>query len=116
MKRGDPPGSRPEPVIGILGVDPALDGMPTDLYSVGQRKRLTGRDAELFLDQIVPRDLLRHRVLYLDARIHLQEVEASIAIEQKLHGAGADVADRLHAPHRRRAHLSPQLRIEHRAG
>ena len=49
-------------------------------------------DADLRLDDVDAGDLLGHRVLDLDARIDLDEVEfAGVGIHQELDGAGADI-------------------------
>src|SRR5581483_1336149 len=39
-------------------------------------------------------DHLRHGMLHLDARVHLDEVEPALLVDQKLHGPGAEVIDR----------------------
>ena len=43
---------------------------------LGLRQRLAGRDAQLPLHQIEAGDHLGHRMLDLQARVHLHEVEA----------------------------------------
>ena len=74
-----------------------------------QRQRLAGRDAEHQLDQVEPGRRLRDRVLDLDARVHLHEVELLVRVDQELHRPGALVADRLGPGHRRLAHPPPQV-------
>ncbi len=49
---------------------------------------------DLHLDQVDAGDLLGHRVLDLDARVHLHEVEVLVGIDEELHRAGVLVADR----------------------
>ena len=49
---------------------------------------------DLQLHQVDAGDHLGHRVLDLDARVHLHEVEAAVAVEQELDRAGVLVADR----------------------
>ena len=56
-------------------------------------KRLAGRDPQLLLDDVDAGDQLGHRVLHLDAGVHLDEVEVAVLVEE-LEGAGAAVADR----------------------
>src|SRR3546814_7679895 len=58
------------------------------------RQRLARGHAELPLHQIEAGDQLGHRMLHLQARVHLHEVEG-VAIDQELDGAGAAVVDRL---------------------
>jgi len=57
----------------ILGVDARLDGVPVD-----RRRRelepLAGRDAQLPLDEVDAEHSLGHRVLDLQAGVHLEEV------------------------------------------
>ena len=49
-------------------------------------------------------------MLDLDARVHLEEVEARRRVEQELAGAGVHVAGRLRRRDGRRAHACAQLR------
>ena len=61
-----------------------------------ERQRLAGGDAELPLDQVEAGDRLGHRVLDLQPRVHLHEVEGAVRLEQELDRAGALVGDRSH--------------------
>jgi hypothetical protein len=45
-----------------------------------QRQRLAGGHAQLPLDQVEPGDHLGDRVLHLQPRVHLHEVEAQVAV------------------------------------
>ena len=56
------------------------------------RQPLAGGDAQLRLDEVDAGDQLGHRVLDLDARVHLDEVELVVLV-QELERAGAAVAD-----------------------
>jgi len=47
---------------------------------------------DLRLHQVDARDLLRHRVLHLEARVHLDEVVLARAVQQELHRARVLVA------------------------
>ena len=53
---------------------------------------LAGGDADLLLHEVDAGDHLGHRVLDLDARVHLDEVELAVLV-QELERAGAAVAD-----------------------
>ena len=82
--------------LGILGIDPALDGMAGEcdvLLREGQFR--PGRDADLLLHQIVAGDHLGDRVLDLEPRVHLDEIELAILI-QELDRAGAAIAELRH--------------------
>jgi hypothetical protein len=66
----------------ILGGDAHLDRMPARLEREHVRRELLAiGDANLPLHQIDPRRFLGDRVLDLDARIHLHEVEAALGVE-----------------------------------
>ena len=73
-----------------------------------KRQCLTARHTQLPLDQIEASDLLRHRVLNLQARVHFHEV-GLIALHDELHGTHAFVVDRLGSTHRTQAKLAAQL-------
>ena len=63
------------------------------LLPAGQR--LAGGDAQLPLDQILAGDHLGHRMLDLEARVHLHEVEGAALVDDELDRARADIADGL---------------------
>ena len=52
----------------------------------------------------------------LQASVHFQEIEAATAVEQKFHGAGADIVDGAPGLERGFAHGLAQLGGHHRAG
>ena len=114
MVPGDLPRRREEAARVVLGVDPALDGVAArnDLL-LGQRQALAGGDAQLLGHEVDAVDELGHRVLDLQARVHLQEVELAVAIDE-LDGAGVDVADRLRRGHRRLAHARARRGVDDR--
>ncbi len=90
------PGRGQEALVGILGVDARLDRMAGDGELVlRSRQRLAEGDAQLPLDQVEPGDHLGHRVLDLQPRVHLHEIEAAVGMGDELDRARADVADRL---------------------
>ena len=67
----------------ILGVDPALDRVPAWLAAALIAERLAGRDAQLLGHEVDAEHHLGHGMLDLQARVHLEEVEA-IALDQEL--------------------------------
>ena len=83
--------------------------MPMQLLLL-ERQGLTCGDTQLPFNKIKPRDGLGHRMLHLQARVHLHKIEshaASALLNNELHCAGADVMHRARSRHRRIAHLLP---------
>ena len=88
----------------MLGVDAAFDRVAekTDVLLL-QRQRRAGGDADLLADEIDAGDHLGHGMLDLNARVHLDEIEAAVLVEefdragagilQFAHRLGADLAD-----------------------
>src|SRR4029077_8622525 len=76
----------------VLRVDAALDRV-TLQHDVAllPGELLPERDADLLLHDVDAADHLGHRVLDLHARVHLDEVEIAVLVEE-LDGAGAFVA------------------------
>ncbi len=60
---------------------------------LAKRQRLAGRDAKLPFDEIEPGHRLGDRVLDLQPRVHLDEIERT-AFGDEFDSAGADIADR----------------------
>ena len=102
------PGLRDETLRRILRVDAALDrvtALREALLREGQR--LARRDAQLRVHQIDAGHAFGDRMLDLQARVHLEEIEArvvAVAFEQELARAGVAIADRLGGGDGRRAH------------
>ena len=105
----------------ILGVQPRLDGVPPPgNVLLREWQLLASSDADAGLHDVYPGDLLRHGVLDLHPRVHLQEKElvagfASIGLlHQELDRADVVVADGLGGvdgrPPHRVAHLGGQGR------
>ena len=117
LQRVDPPGRRKElPAGRILGVDPHLDGMPRNRHVLlGELQRLAGRHPKLLLDQVQARHQLGHRVLHLQAGVHLQVEELAVLV-QELDGAGVLVAAALRHLHRCLAHGGPHVVGQARRG
>jgi hypothetical protein len=86
---------RQEAAVGILGVDARLDRVARDRKLLLRlRQRLAGGNAQLPLDEVDAGDHLGDRMLDLQPRVHLHEVEAAVGMGDELDRAGADVADR----------------------
>ena len=78
-------------MLGVLGVDPDLDGVPVHGDVVlGKAQRLAASQPQLQLDQVDPGDRLGHRVLHLEPGVHLEE-EHLVSHGQELDGAKASV-------------------------
>ena len=74
-----------------------------------ERQPLPGGDADLLLDDVDAGDEFGHRVLDLDARVHLEEEEVALVVEQELERAGVGVLDRARGVDDRAAELAPHL-------
>ncbi len=86
--RLDPTGRRQEPEIGILGVEPDLDGVDPareEVVDLGlaEVERQPARDPELVRDEVAPGRHLGDRVLDLEPRVHLEEVPP-VVVDQEL--------------------------------
>ncbi len=110
-RRGD------EAVVGILGVDAAFDrdAAQRDVL-LREPERLARGDTQLRRDQIDARDHLRHRVLDLQPRVHLEEVEVAIRVDEKLQRSGPFVRRGASDRHRGLAHATAQVRVVERRG
>src|SRR5262245_41257949 len=100
MPCGDASWTRREPVW-ILGVYPAFDRGPAygDI-TLTEAKFLARSNSDLLLHDIEAGHHLRTRVLDLQARVHLDEVELAVFIEklERARAAVVDLAARLGAP------------------
>jgi hypothetical protein len=74
-----PPGRRQEILLGVLGIDPRLERMPTDFQLLlAQRQGFAAGHAQLPFDEILPGDHFGDRMLDLQAGVHFHEIEASV--------------------------------------
>ena len=71
-------------------------------------------DQDLLAHQIDARHRLGDRVLHLNARVHLEEIEAPVGVEQELDGPRALVSDRPRRRERRLGQPLAQRRIDRR--
>ena len=91
----DGAGSRSEVLLGVLGVEPGLDGVAELRRGVANKATAVG-DMQLQLDEVEPGRRFGHRVLDLQPGVDLQEREALLGrLVEELHRTGADVARRL---------------------
>ena len=80
----------------VFRIDAALDGVAGEgdvLLGIGEVR--AGRDAQLLLHEVEPGDRLRHRMLHLQPRVHLDEEELAVLVEE-LDGAHTLIAQLLH--------------------
>src|SRR5690606_18104833 len=76
----------------VFGVDAAFDGVTAKLHvALAQRELLAGGDEDLLHDQVDARDHFGHGVLDLDTRVHFDEEELAVLV-QELERAGAAIA------------------------
>ena len=109
------PGVGRKPVRDVLGVDAALDRVAAQLdLLLRQRQRLAERDPDLLAHEIEPGDHLGHRVLDLDARVHLHEEVLAVRREQALDRPGRAVAARARRVDADRADPRAQLGVDRR--
>ena len=95
MQVRDAPGRREKSVRRILARDATLDRPAArDDVLLRERQPLAGGDANLPLHEVDPRHELGDRMLDLEPRVHLEEVELAVAVEQELARAGVHVAGR----------------------
>ena len=108
---------RQKPFGHIFGIKARLKRMAGDLQIFLRHwQRLARRHAQLPLDQIDAGDQFRHRMLDLQAGVHLHEpkpilAQPTRAIDDKFNRAGTGIANRLGRAHRRAPH-----RLAHRLG
>ena len=95
---------RSKSVYGIFRVKAGLDRMAGKSHLLlAKRKRLASGDAQLPLHDVDPGDHFGHRVLDLNAGVHLQKPVAAVGVDQELHCPGARIVD---GPGRRRGGLA----------
>ena len=118
---GDPAIVGDEVVLGVLGGDPALQRVAVEAHRVLGRDAGLGEradtaalgDPDLRLHDVEAGHDLGHRVLDLDARVDLDEVEgARVGIHQELDRAGADIVGGAADLERRLAQGRPPLLVE----
>ena len=95
MEMGDRPGRGPEG-LRVLRIDAAFDGVPVEAdLLLAERQRRAGRDPDLLDDEIEPGDHLGDGVLDLEARVHFDEIELAVLV-QELDRADAAIGELAH--------------------
>ena len=109
----DAPDRGQETAARVFAVDARLDGVAL-LANRGllERQPLARCDAQLPLDEIEAGDQFGDRMLDLQARVHLHEIEAPVGADDELDGAGVHVADRLRGAHGRGRHRGAGCRVD----
>ncbi len=111
----DASGSGQEVPRRVLRIDPALDRVATRA-DVRHVEPVAERHADLERDEVDAGDHLGHGVLHLEARVHLEEVELAVLVDDALDRAGIDVAGLLRQGHRGVADPCAQLVVDDRRG
>ena len=119
LRRGPPGDHRAglgqEIHVRILGIKPHFDGMTVEFDGIlGQGQGFTRRHIQLPGNQVQAGDHFGHRMLHLQAGVHLQKVKTAIGGEQKFDGARAHIVDGLGRGHRRPAHCRAKRRVHRR--
>src|ERR671920_990525 len=79
----DEPGLGQKVAAGVLGVDPELYRVPVGREgTLGDLQTLARDHLELFGDDVDAGDHLRHRMLHLEAGVHLDKVEFSVRVDE----------------------------------
>ena len=92
----------------------ACPRMPMSDLREGQL--LARRDADLQVHQIESGGQLGDRMFHLQARVHFEEVEVLLLIDQEFDGAGIGVIGRLRDFHGHFAHAAAHVGIDNRRG
>ena len=74
-----------------------------------EAERLARGHPQLQRDEVPSRDQFGHRMLDLEPRVHFEEVEAPVGIEEELDGPGVPVPGALGQAHGRLSHRGPQF-------
>ncbi len=98
VERTDGAGLRLPLVRRVLRIEAHLDRMPAGTIGLAAERLALG-DPDLLGDEVDAEHLLGHRVLDLEAGVHLEEPDlAAVEVrvgDEELDRAGADVVDRL---------------------
>ena len=107
------PGEGKKLLSGIFGIDAALDGVAAQLdVFLPERQLLARRHAKLQMHQVEAGDELGHRMLDLQAGVHLEEVEVAVLVDQELDRAGVLIVGGLGHAHRDLAHAAAHVLVD----
>src|SRR6266571_7843089 len=109
----DPSRRWKEIVFRVFRIDSTLNrvAVPTD-FILFERKRRPIRDRDLFAHEVDSSHEFSHRMLDLQARVHLEEIKLTRGFsDEKLNRAGANIIHRARDLDRGFAHLHAQRRI-----
>jgi hypothetical protein len=94
LEVGEPADGRQESLLRFFGIDAHFDGVSVERHFVlRQRQIFASGDTQLPLHEVKPSDHLGDRMLHLQARVHLHEVEVALGVGDELHSSGAHIAD-----------------------
>ena len=114
---GQSPRARQEPTGHVLGVHAQFQGVSLNAQVfLAERQRMPFGDANLFTDQVDACHHFGDRMLDLQTRVHLQEVELPGCIDQKLHGSSPNVVARLGHFDGARAHFGTKCIVQEGRG
>ena len=74
---------------------------------LAQRQSFARGDAQLPFDEVEAGDAFGHRMLDLQPRIHLDEIEGAVRRDDEFHRSGADIANRFRRRDGSLAHGAP---------
>src|SRR3546814_3212790 len=109
VKIRDPSRTGSEIIERILGIDPAFDRMHAWKIML-TRNWNTGGYLDLFFDQIVIDHFFSHRMFYLDAGVHFNEIEFLVFVTQEFNGSADFVIHRPCSCDSGFPHFFPELR------
>ena len=112
----EPPRGRHEAAGRVFRIDTAFKrpAVPPNIL-LNQSERLAGGDTELLLHQVEPGNHLRYRMLHLEPRVHLEEVEIARLVGDELDRSRRDVVHRTGQRHGLCAHCGASLLVQKRA-
>ena len=102
--------------VRVFGTQAHFDGVALQMHLVlRERQRLASRHADLPLHQVQPGEGFSHRVLHLQAGVHLHQEEFS-PVQKEFHRARTHIASGLCQRHGASAHALAQRCVHRRAG
>ena len=97
-------------VVGILRIDAALNGMPTDFnVFLPEWQPFSGGHVHLQMYQVEAGHKFRYGVLNLQAGIHFEEIEVALLVHQEFDSTGVVIIRGLGDTHRYFTHALPHV-------